>query len=237
MRKLIGKLLVLDHEYNTQKQLAQKLSSFGLAYSFVDDNNEALQLLKSSHNNFDLLLVNCSESRNHDIAKLIRDEPKKFGFVNIIFYGDKKPNHLSAGVDYYILDVFSKDKLYDCISKFLIVSEVEVEVEVEEHDSLFDAFENYTKENKILMYQTIVNSMSQDVESLNASLVDNNRLGHKIKGTSEMIGAGDLAHLAKEFEVSHDILKINDLRDALIKEVLRVIKIANNNLEYLNNEK
>ena len=235
MRKLIGKLLVLDHEYDARKQLAQKLSSFGLAYSFVDEKNEALQLLKSSHNNFDLLLVNCSESRNHDIAKLIRDEQKKIGFVNIIFYGDKYPNHLSAGVDYYILDVFAKDQLYEYISKCLIISEVEVEVE--EYNSLFDAFENYTKENKILMYRTIVKSMSQDVDSLNATRVDNNRLGHKIKGTSEMIGAGNLALLAKEFEVSHDILKVNDLREALIKEILSVIEIANNNLEYLINEK
>ncbi|MDH5917391.1 hypothetical protein [Vibrio splendidus] len=233
MKKLIGKLLVLDKGHEVQNQLENKLSRFGLGYSFVEQKTEALQVLKSSHKNYDLLLVNCSEPQNHDIAKLIRDESKTFGFVNIIYYGGNCPDYLSKYVDCFILDVLENDNLYKNIGRYLIVTETEVE----ECDDLFSAFDKYSKENKVLMYQTIVKSMSQDVKSLDDFFVDNKRLGHKIKGTSEMIGAKKLGCLAKKFEVSHCSLKINNLKEQLIKEILNVIESANSNLGNLINEK
>lgn len=233
MGKLIGKLLVLDDEQNAQKQLEQLLSGFGLAFSFVSQKTEVLQVLKGGHKNYDLLLVNSSEPKYHDVAKLIRDDSKTFGFVNIIYYGDKFPNYLSKYVDCFMLDAFDNDSLYKNISRFLIVSENGSE----EHDGLFCAFENYTRENKILMYRTIVKSMSQDVELLSVSVVDNKKLGHKIKGTSEMIGAEKLGYLSKNFEVSHCSSEVNDLKKEIIKEILNVVEYANNSLENLINEK
>ncbi|WP_215404069.1 hypothetical protein [Vibrio gigantis] len=233
MKKLIGKLLVLDKGDEIRNQLENKLNSFGLGYSFVERKTEALQVLKNSHKNYDLLLVNCSESKNHNIAKLIRGESKTFGFVNIIYYGGDCPDYLSKYVDCFILDVLENDNLYKNIGRYLLVTETDVE----ECDDLFSAFDKYSKDNKVLMYKTIIKSMSQDVKALNGFFVDNKILGHKIKGTSEMIGAKKLGCLAKKFETSHCSLKINNLKGQLIKEIFNVIESANSNLENIINEK
>lgn len=111
------------------------------------------------------------------------------------------------------------------------------EANSKEFNGLFYPLEAYSKDNKILMYRTIIRSMSGDIESVIKSKGCNKCLGHKIKGTSEIIGADKLVCLAKNYELAHEILNLNNAKESLVKEMLGVIEAAKYKLEILINEK
>lgn len=233
MQQLIGHVLIVEDDIVNQLLLKNQLKELGLSSDVVNDGNEALSQLRNRKDAYDLIItdIHMPNLDGPSLAKVIKEDIVKYGYINIVGSSGEHDYKLDAfpNFDELILKPFDSQKIHNKISKFLISSDIDSAFNSQEE--IEDNFTHYSPENKIEIYNVIINSMAKDLEDLDTT-DDVRSLAHKIKGSANMLGVNSVSDLAQSLQNEIDAEKrqgkikrlklamtatINDVKELLTK--------------------
>lgn len=240
-------LAVDDHPTN-REMLSRQLSLLGLNVETAENGNEALKLWRTGR--FSLIISDCHmpELNGYELSKLIRkiEEDEKTQHTIIIAWTanalkEEKVKCQEAGMDDLLTKPVDLETLKRMIAKSLgiltISSQAQNQIQRKgpfNFSVLSKTILEPEKQTEVLIYfsKHIRNDYDILIDSIEKSdLIKIENTSHRMKGSSMMVGANDLAFICEKIEKQSNEKNLQGSKDEMIRlqeAIIQVEKYCNN---------
>lgn len=229
-QKLFGNVLVVDDEPINRLLLQRQLHELGLSCSEAKDGMEALKLIETNNEHFDIIITDCHMPNldGFTLAKKIRYD-RLFNGVIIACTAEDSRNvsekAKKAKFDSILFKPYSLKELYGVLAEFL-----PNRAEVYENKVFFQGkkkwIEEFSPENRADIALSIVESFSDNIKQLMQSNINVKSVAHRIKGAAGALHMSDLEKLAQQSKTFRSNKELNAYKNKLISKMEVVIEEA-----------
>ncbi|WP_139312244.1 ATP-binding protein [Vibrio ponticus] len=209
---LQGKVLVVEDDPINRFLVKLQLDTIGVEAVIVDQGDEALSLIRDSGIKFDVLLTDCHMPgmNGFELTRAVRNIDSDFATIPVIAFTADNSELITTkaareGIESILYKPYELNDLYKVLNAVLPHSlDLKHVPLVDEHadNTLLGKF---SEQDRMLMAQAVIDSMSLAVEQLNDEHGDIGAITHRLKGAAGALSISVVVELCEKLSESpHD---------------------------------